>query len=471
MDPAVVTGQVRVKVIGEKAGADIALPTSLPIRELIPRIRKTLDSGRDDDDMPPDTHNGAELRPYSLAPPGSTPFSLDATLETLAIDDGELLLLRQLPPGPTAPPVVEDIADAAAIHSASQFKPFTHALLPNVAQIVVLGLGALVCGLALTAWREHHQWWAASGLGVLTLLYMAGTAILTRRGHTAAAARMGMATTVPLALALAACLPGDGAAPRVFLVAAGLVAWSLLMLALTSTYVSAHTAIVTVAATVAVAAAVRILAHLPYLALGSGVIVVSLLVARNAPTASAVWARYPLPNVPAPDETTPPPLALAEIEALPRKTATSHAYQSGLIAASVILAVIGSVMVVWLPAAPSLLAWWLVIATVTVTLLRMRIWDSTVPALWFLATPFLTAAALSVTFTLTGHLLAAIYAAAAAAGLTVLLLLATVFKPRALTIPQRRYLDFFENTLLGTIPPAILVLIGVVGLIRNLRAL
>ncbi len=471
MDPAVATGQVRVKVVGDSAAADIALPTSLPIRELIPRIRKTLASGRDDDELPPQTDTVVELRPYSLAAPGATPFSLDATLETLAIDDGELLLLRQLPPGPTAPPVVEDIADAAAIHSASQFKPFTQALLPNVAQVVVLGLGALVCGLALTAWHDHQRGWAAIALGVLTLVYIVATAVLGRRGNITAAARMGVATTVPLVLALAASLPGNGAAPRVFLAAAGLVAWSLLLLTLTNTWVSIYTTIITVAAAVAIAAAVRILAHLPYLTLGCGLILISLLLALNAPTASAVWARFPLPNVPAPDEITPSPLGLAEIEALPRKAATSNAFQSGVIAASVILAVIGSVLVAWIPDAPSLLAWWLVFATVAVTVLRMRIWDSAVPALWFLATPFLTAAAMSVAFTLTGHLVAAIYSAATVAGLTVLLLLAATSKPRALTIPQRRYLDFFEGTLLVTILPAMLVLVGLVGLIRNRGAL
>jgi type VII secretion integral membrane protein EccD len=282
---------------------------------------------------------------------------------------------------------------------------------------------------------------------------------------------MGVATTVPLALALAAALPGDAAAPRVFLAVAGLVAWSLLLLTLTSTWVSAYTAIIVVSASVAIAAAVRILAHLPYLTLGCGLIAISLLVALNAPTASAVWARYPLPNVPAPDEITPPPLALAEIEDLPRKAATSNAYQSGLIAASVILGVIGSVLVVWIPAAPSLLAWWLMLATIAVTLLRMRIWDSAVPALWFLSAPFLTALALSVAFALNGHMMAAIYAAAALAGLTMVLLLAAVLKPRELTIPQRRYLDFFENTLLATILPAMLLLVGLVGLIRNRGAL
>lgn len=468
MDPAVATGQVRVQVVGEHAAADIALPTGLPIRELIPRIRATLNTGRDDDELPPaDTNGAGELRPYSLAAPGATPFSLDATLETLNIDDGELLLLRQLPPGPTAPPVVEDIADASAIHSASQFKPFTHALLPTVAQAVVLGLGALVCGLSVTAWHDQHRWWAAAALGALTLVYVAATALLGRRGHATATARMGVATTIPLALALAASLPGDGAAPQVFLAAAGLVAWSLLLLVLTNTWAATYTAIITVSAAVALVAGLRILAHLPYLTLGCILIAISLLVALNAPTAAAVWARFPLPNVPAPDELTPPPLALAEIEDLPRKAAAAAAYQSGLIAASVILAVIGSVLVVWIPAAPSLLAWWLVIATVTVTLLRMRIWDSAAPALWFLATPFLTAAALSVAFAATGHFSAAIYAAGALAGLAMLLLIAAAARPRDLSIPQRRYLDFFENTLLVTILPAMLVLVGVVGLIRN----
>jgi len=124
-----------------------------------------------------------------------------------------------------------------------------------------------------------------------------------------------------------------------------------------------------------------------------------------------------------------------------------------------------------LPDGPALLAWWLVIATITVTVLRMRIWDSAIPALWFLATPFLAALALTISFTAAGHLLAGLYAAAAVAGLTVVLLIVSVLKPRELTIPQRRYLDLFENALLITILPAMLWLVGLVSLIRNLGAI
>ncbi|AGB27325.1 type VII secretion integral membrane protein EccD (plasmid) [Mycobacterium sp. JS623] len=470
MDPASATGQVRVAIIGDGAAADLALPTTLAIRELIPRIRATLVSGRDDDALEPDDVT-AGPRPYSLAPLGGTPFSLDATLETLAIDDGEQLILCKLPPGPAAPPVVEDIADASAIHSARQFKPFTHAQLPMVAQAAVLGLGALVCGLAIDGWHRGYQWWAAGALGALSVVYILATVLLRRRGNAVAAGRMGVATTVPLALALAAAVPGDAASPRVFLAAAGLVAWSILLLTITTSWVATYTAIIAVSATVALAAGVRMLAHLPYLSLGCGVLAISLLVALNAPTASAVWARFPLPNVPAPGEPTPAPSSLAEIEDLPRKTAISASYQSGMIAASVILAVIGSVLVLWLPDQPPLLAWWLVIATITVTVLRMRIWDSAVPSLWFLSAPFVTALTLAVAFAVTGHLEAGMYATAAVAGLTMALLVASVLKPRELTIPQRRYLDLFENALLVTIAPSLLWLVGLVSLIRNRGAI
>lgn len=467
MDPAAATGQVRVAIIGEDAAVDLALPTTLAIRELIPRIRATLATGRDDDDVPADAVNDDGLRPYSLAPLGGTPFSLDATLATLNIDDGEQLILCKLPPGPTAPPVVEDIADASAIHSASQFKPFEHAMLRTAAQAVVVTAATLTCGLAIYGWHRGYRVWSAAALGALAVVFIAATFWLYRRGLQATAGRLGLAATAPLALAGAAVVPGDAAAPRVFLAAAFLVAWSLLLLAVTNSWVATHTAVVAVTATIAAAAGSRILWHLPYLSLGCGVLAVSLLLASNAPTVSAMWARFPLPNVPAPGEPTPAASSLAELEDLPRKTATCNSYQSGLIAASVILSVIGSVLVVWLPDAPPLLAWWLVVVTTTVTVLRMRIWDSAIPALWFLATPFLTAIALTVSFTAAGHLVSGLYAAGAVVALTLVLLGAAAVKPRELSIPQRRWLDLFENALLITIPPAMLWLIGLISLIRN----
>ena len=60
----------------------------------------------------------------SLAPIGGAPFSLDASLGTVGVVDGDLLALQPVPVGPAAPGIVEDIADAAVIFSASRLKPW-----------------------------------------------------------------------------------------------------------------------------------------------------------------------------------------------------------------------------------------------------------------------------------------------------------------------------------------------------------
>jgi type VII secretion integral membrane protein EccD len=466
MDPATATGQVRVAVVGDGAVADLALPTKLAIRELIPRIRASLITGRDDGEIPAD-FEGTKIRPYSLKPLGGAPFSLDATLETLGINDGEQLMLCMLPPGPAAPPVVEDIADAAAIHSAQQSRVFDPAMLGPAAQTAVLAVAALISGLAVYGGHRGYTAWAVSALAGVTVIFIVATLLLHRHGLADSAGRMGAAAMVPLALALGAALPGEAAAPRVFLAAAGLVTWALLLSVITNSWVAAHTAVIVVSGTAALAAAARILWHLPYLTLGCGVLTVSLLLATRAPSAAAVWARFPLPNVPAPGEPVPPPLSLAELEDLRRRSALTQAFQAGFIAASVILAVVGSVLVVWLPAAPSLLCWWLVVATSVVTVLRMRLFDAAIPSLWFVASPLLTVAALTLSFTATGHLTAAVWGAAGLVGLTLMLVAVAVIKPSALSIPRRSYLDLLENALLYTIPPVMLWLVGLVSLIRN----
>lgn len=470
MDPATATEQVRVTVVGDGATADIALPTTLPVRELIRPIRRTLTSGRDDDGPQADKdadEDDVALRPYSLAPIGATPFSPDATLATLNVEDGALLLLRRLPPGPAAPPVVENIADAAAIHSAAQFDSFRHEQLAAASQVCVLAVGAVVCGLAVHGWLLGYHVWAAAALAVLTVSFMAAMVVLGRRGATAVVGRAGVATVVPLALTLALALPGDGAAHRVFLAAAGLAAWSLVVQAKTSTWVATHTAVIAVAVPVALAAAARIIWDLPYLPLGCGLIGASLLLAKYAPNGSAVWARFPLPNVPAPGEEVPAPPTLAELEDLPRKTRVSHAYQTGLLVGSVILAVIGSVMVVWLPASPSWMCWLLVVATAVVVLMRTRIWDIAVQALWFIAAPLLTTAALAISFVATGHLMAGVYAAGVLVVLALAVVVAGTVTPRELTLPRRRLLDVAEGALLMLIPPLVFILVGLFDLIRN----
>jgi type VII secretion integral membrane protein EccD len=296
---------------------------------------------------------------------------------------------------------------------------------------------------------------------------MAATVLARRAGRVVDAGRLGVASVVPLGLALAAALPGPAVAPRVVFAAAGMAAWALLLVVATNTKLAALTAVVAVAVPVGVTTAGRVIWHWPYLTMGCVLLAVSLLLAIQAPLMSPVFAKFPFFYVPAPGEESPPPLPLAQIQELPQRAMASQAYQAGLIAASVILAAVGSVLVLWLPDSPSLVAWWLVVVVGVVTLLRLRLFDAAAPALWFLASPLLTTAALAVSFAAAGHLVAAVWAGAALVGFGGLLVAAAVLKPRGMSIPRRGWLDAAESVLLWTIVPAMIWLFGVVSLIRN----
>lgn len=478
MDPAGVTGQVRVAVMGDEANADMALPTKITIRELIPRIRTILAGGRDDDDIaaefaaPTRKDRAAALQPWSLSPLAGTPFSLDATLESLGVSDGQQLMLCKLPPGPPAPPVVENIADAAAIHSAQQIKSFHAAtMLGPAALTATLATATVICALALTSWHQGHILWAQVALGGLAALFIAGTAVTLRSGRPEMGGIAGVATLVPLGLALGAALPGPALAPRVFLAAAGLAAWSLLLVVITNRWVAAHTAVIATAVAVLMTVTPRILWHLPFRTLGCIILMISLVLASQAPMIAPVLARFPFSYVPAPGEERVPPLSLSQIEELPRRAAMAAAFQTGMIAASVLCTIAGSVLVVWLPDRPYWFCWYLVAAIGAVTVLRMRIFDAAVPSLWFLASPLGIAAALTASFAATRHLQAAAWAAGALLALVAVLVGAAAAKPGALSIPRRGYLDIVENILLVTLLPAFAVLTGLLTLLRNVGSL
>ncbi|MBN9636659.1 MAG: type VII secretion integral membrane protein EccD, partial [Actinobacteria bacterium] len=126
---------VRVAVLaaGDEQGGrgrltDVALPAGLPLREIVPAVRRIVSS---------ETAAGAEL---SLAPLGGATYSLDATLDTVGVVDGDLLALQPVPTGPPAPRIVEDIADAAAIFSAARENPWGNAHIRRFAAWALVAL-------------------------------------------------------------------------------------------------------------------------------------------------------------------------------------------------------------------------------------------------------------------------------------------------------------------------------------------
>ena len=78
---------------------------------------------------------------------------------------------------------------------------------------------------------------------------------------------------------------------------------------------------------------------------------------------SALWARFPLPVIPAPGDPTPSAPSLRVLEDLPRRVRISDAHQSGFIAAAVLLSVLGSVAIALRPESLGGLGWYVVGAT------------------------------------------------------------------------------------------------------------
>ncbi|SKT85012.1 MULTISPECIES: type VII secretion integral membrane protein EccD [Mycobacteroides] len=481
---------IRVAIVGPHTVSDMALPVSLSVRELIPRIEKILATGRDDEspnsDAPPTAKEfAATVHPYSLAPIGGTPFSLDANLETLAIADGTQLTLCPLPPGPAAPPVVEDLADAAVIHNKRKSAQWDHdALKPIAYQMIWLVLAFATAFCALT-WFHEPSWWTLSALAACALAPAAATVWLRRR-NTDLSDRCGVAAIAPLALAVAAVNPGGYGAPRVLLAALVLTAWSLLSAAVWhSRFRATHTGVVATSLGVASACAARIWWHWPNLTLGCALIIAALLLAHYSPALAAVSAKWPLPYVPSPGERLPDAPTRKVLAELPRKTAATNAYLVGFVAASVLLQVIGSVLLVWRPDRPTAgtsvedwawlsdpLTWWFLVATALVVPLRMRIWKARTACVWFLISPVLTAAALAVSFTATGHVVAGRWALGVVIALSgVIAAAAAMRKPIELSIMQRGILDWIENILLATVLPTAVWLLGLVMLVANLGLL
>ncbi|WP_373122953.1 type VII secretion integral membrane protein EccD [Mycobacterium marinum] len=472
MKPGTVSPIVRVAILADRRLMDVALPTELPLRELLPAVRRLVDPDEEIDEV---GQSGiGDVPQISLAPIGGPPFSLDASLDTVGVVDGDLLALQLLPNGPAAPGVVEDIADAAMIFSRSRVHPWgiKHIQRGALAAAILLGFG--VAGLAASYWR------ATGGLsGFIALNGVAAVSVLAGLLVTARSSRTGVvlsvAALVPICAALALVVPGKFGPAQILLAAAAVGAWALIYLivhgAETQRTIAFFTAVAAVASAISVAATVELFWKFTMLSIGCGLIAAALLITVQAPQLSALWARLPLPVIPAPGDPTPSAPPFRALADLPRRVHVGDAHQNGLIAAAVLLSVLGSLAISWHPEAVSPLGWYLVVATALSTSLRARVWDSATCKSWLLGQPFVVAAVLLVTYTVTGRYLAALAAvlvlSALVLSITVVALNPKVASSESYSLPLRRLLGFFAGGLDTSLIPVIAYMVGLFAWILN----
>lgn len=462
---------VRVAILADSRLIEMALPTELPLREILPAVKRLVVPAASDNDSPLAANASLHL---SLAPIGGAPFSLDASLDTVGVVDGDLLALQPVPVGPAAPGIVEDIADAAMIFSTARLQSWgpTH-----------IRRGALAATTAVT--------FAATGLGVtyravtgaLTgLLVVIVIAVLIALGGLvlrSRAARTGLvlsiAALVPIGAVFALAVPGIFGPAQVLLASAGVTAWSLIALIVPGPervrIVAFFTATVVIGVAVMLEAGAALLWQLTPLTIGCGLILAALLVTVEAAQLSALWARFPFPVIPAPGDPTPSAPSFQVLEDLPRRVRISSAHQSGFIAAATLLSMLGSVAIALRPEAVSSVGWYLVAATAVAATLRARVWDSVACKAWLLAQPYLVASVLLGLYTATGR-----YVAASAALLVLVVVVlawaVVALNPRiassdSYSLPLRRLLGMVASGLDASLIPAMAYLVSLFSWVLN----
>src|ERR1700684_4367320 len=107
---------VRVAILADSRLTEVALPVELPLREILPAVERLVVPAVPEEGAPTGSTATTHGR-LSLAPIGGAPFSLDASLGTVGVVDGDLLALQPVPARPAGPGIVGDIAHAAVVFS------------------------------------------------------------------------------------------------------------------------------------------------------------------------------------------------------------------------------------------------------------------------------------------------------------------------------------------------------------------
>ncbi|MHA3024118.1 type VII secretion integral membrane protein EccD [Mycobacterium sp. BMJ-28] len=459
---------VRVAVLaaaesGGTAGrlTELALPAELPLREIIPAVQRTVLPATDDLDGTPSR--------LSLAPIGGAAFSLDATLDTVGVVDGDLLALQEVPAGPAAPRIIEDIADAAVIFSAARDRAWGATQIQRAAAAAVIAFLLLATALAATVRVSTGH---AAGLFTL-----AGVALVTVVAALVARARfphLGTALAVtaqaPVAAAFALAVPGEFGAAQLLLAAAGVTAWSIISIVVFERAIATFTASAVIGFGVLLFAALASVWDLNDTRIGCGLIVFALLVTVQAAALSALWARLPVPALPAPGDPTPSAQPLRVLQDLPRRIQITNAHQTGFLAGGVLLAVAGSVILVGGPAV-SPWAWVLVVAAAAGAAMRARVWDSAACKAWLLSHSFLVTAALLVVLLVTDRYTGAWWAlgvlAVLTAGWALVALNPRIGAPQTYSLPARRLFGFVASAVDASVIPLAALLLGLFEWVLN----
>lgn len=447
----------RVTLLSPRRRVDVALPTDVPLAELVPLVLELIGEPRR-------PHTPV---PWRFAGPTGGPLPPGATLEGLGVVDGELLRIGPHAPAPT-PPVFDDPVDALAATAGPG-----GAVGARLRAAIAVGAAVLTAAvLALTPLVAAAVAAATdSTTMVLTvLLAVTGTAVCLGqaggRGAGPAPVTAAVCAAVFAAAGGWAAVPGVPGSGQLLAAAAAAGTAAAIGQVLVRVVAPALVAIVGAAVVLVGVAVVRLWAEVPVLSLAAGAGALALGVGPLLPRVALRLAGLPRPAVP----TTAEELAGDQLDQLsPAELAEradlARGFLAGLVAGAAAV-VAGAAVVV--AAAGSWTGPVLAGVLVAVLGLRTRGYADPAPARASLLAALVGAAGVAAVLAFGGGPVVRLVVAAATGAAA----LAAVFaagRAEPITSPvSRRAVDLVEGALMAAAIPLALGVMGIYTLVRGL---
>ena len=460
MSSSVVADTCRITVISSQLRADLAVPATTTVAELLATLVSSLGREAADD--------GAANGGWILQRAAERPLELSSTLSGANVRDGDILHLRtrssQLPEI-----AYDDVLDAVASGVLTRTARWNnqHTLIASIAFAVV----AVVLTLA-TALLTGPTWLPSAVVSGVAVLLLGGAAIALTRGFSARGAGIvAAAGAVGAAVVCGATSVGGDmdlfgfGAPQLLLGACAAVFVAILVILLVGSGIPGFTAVATAGALAGIGTAVASGTHLSATAVASLVAAVGLAVSPFFPIASFRMSRLPLPSIPNDAADLRRDTSTVDAPTILRQATLADQFLTGLVG-GVSLAIAGAAVILAFGQGSQQA---LAIVLSLICLLRARLFTGRAQRALLLVSG--TAAAVAVLVRVAGEVHGPVRIGVIA-GPTLLVAILMFFL--AVTLPGRRYAptmarmaDILESLLVLSVIPLALGVMGVYGAIRR----
>ncbi|WP_281032840.1 type VII secretion integral membrane protein EccD [Nocardia brevicatena] len=338
----------RVTILAKHTQVDMAIPVDVPVALVIPSVVDMVAQHSRTNDF---DNEGERYEPadWVLARIGHPPFSNSLSLGEHGVRDGELLMLESA--ADTAPtPLFDDIMYNVAIADADHFRgwtPRTARITGSVLAVITMLVGCL--GLLTTPDALAGRITGSIAFGVTVLLVVAAMILGRVYGDRGTSLVLG-GCALPMAFTAGMLFVPDHYGWAHMLLGSMLFgATAILVWRVTGVGLGLFIGAGALAVYAVPAALVGLLTDQPVRAIGAAAAALGLGGLSLAPRASMLLAKLPLPPVPAPgtpiDPTEDDPddhRALPTMDALRAKAERARMYLSGLVAATTLVTIAGS---------------------------------------------------------------------------------------------------------------------------------